>query len=544
MPVSNSKSQQTPAEEKFSLPLFSVTVLGSLAALVVLLRLLAPRATWLEQVSAAPMRFAAAFLAVTLLNCFIEYFFHRYVLHKPVIPFLSHFYRQHTQHHSLTRIGRRRTPGGREVPFVENIFPITTSEQNEASFFPWYTLAVFAAIVTPLLALAQWLAPAFPWFFAGYGALAASLTLYEVFHAIEHWPFEKWAPLIEHPRFGTFWRKVYSFHLRHHAVIDCNEAISGFFTLPVSDWVFGTFVLPRTLYTDGGDWQQAEFSPARPYAFIRWCDARVDAIVQGRRAASRDVQDAPVRYSRGERFADYLTHGVGLAASIASLGLLLVVACLRGNAWHIATFSVFGVSLVLLYAMFAFFGSGHRIENRKFFDRYKHPALFLLIAGTVTPFLLANSREAWGWSVFGIVWGLCIAGGVAKLCAPAVSSRSPRRPTSCWACSPLLRSSPSLPSFRQGRSGFSSPGPYATRAERSSTECAGCRTIWSHARSSLSAAAPAIWSRCCFSSCRPAAENPGAPGGARRRLPERAPAAHPFLLHCDGYWPIRKRRNA
>ena len=422
MSISSPKNPRAPAGEKFSLPHFVFTVVASLAGLIVLLKLLAPPGVWLAQVSAAPARFAAAFLAVTLLNCFIEYFFHRYVLHKPVVPFLSHFYRQHTQHHSLTRIGRRRTPGGREVPFVENIFPITTAEQNEASFFPWYTLVVFAAILTPLLALCQWLAPAFPWFLAGYAALAGSLALYEVFHAIEHWPFEKWAPLIEHPRFGRIWRKVYSFHLRHHAVIDCNEAISGFFTLPVSDWVFGTFVLPETLYTDGGDWQQAEFSAPRPFAFIRWCDARADAIVQGRRALSRGAlapcaeDAAPVAYTRGERIAHYLTHGVGLAASIASMILLLVLACLRGSVWHIATFAVYGISLVLLYAMFAFFGPGHRAERRKLFDRYKHPALFLLIAGTVTPFLLANRREAWGWTVFGIVWGLCLLGGCARLC--------------------------------------------------------------------------------------------------------------------------------
>jgi hemolysin III len=410
-------------EEKFSLPLFAFIVVASLACLGVLVWLLAPRAVWIAQTSAGPVRFAVAFLAITLLDCFIEYFFHRYVLHKPVAGFLSRFYRQHKLHHSLTRIGRRRTPGGREVPFVENVFPITTPEQSEASFFPWYTLAVFGAIVTPLLAFCQWLAPSFPWFFAGYTALAGSLVLYEVFHAIEHWPFEKWAPLIEHPRFGRIWRKVYSFHLRHHAVTDCNEAISGFFTLPVADWVFGTFVLPATLYSDGGDWQLSEFSPPRPCAFIRWCDAEADAIVQRRRAlsvagASPSAAAASVAYTRGERIAQYLTHGVGLTASIASLGLLLVFACLRGNAWHIATFSVFGISLVLLYAVTAFFGPGRRARGRELFDRYKHAALFLLIAGTATPFLLANTRGAWDWSLFGVVWGLCLIGGCVKLYGP------------------------------------------------------------------------------------------------------------------------------
>jgi hemolysin III len=292
-------------EEKFSLPLFLFTIVISLAGLVGLLWLLAPAAVWQAQVGTTLGQFMGAFLVFTLFNCFVEFFFHRYVLHKPVIPPLSRLYRQHTLHHNLTRIARRRTPGGRDVPFVENIYPITTKEQGEASFFPWFTLAGFAAFVTPLLLLLQWLAPSWPWFFAGYAAITASLCLYETFHAIEHWSFETWSPLIEHPRLGWFWRKVYSFHLRHHAVIDCNEAISGFFTLPVADWTFGTFILPKSLYLDGSEWQAAEFTSPQPCAFIRWCDRTSDALVQRRRqrvqggvksgeAAENDATSAPV----------------------------------------------------------------------------------------------------------------------------------------------------------------------------------------------------------------------------------------------------------
>jgi len=294
--MSSSRPVAPAVEEHFSLPLFLVTVAASLAGLAGLLKLLAPASVWSEQCSAGGLAFAAAFGAVTLLNAFIEYVFHRYVLHKPVIPGLSRFYRQHTLHHNLTRIGRRRTPGGREVPFVENIFPITEVEQGEGSFFPWYTLAVFAALLTPLFALAQWLLPALPWFAAGYAALAGSLLLYELLHAVEHWPFARWGPLIEHRRLGWFWRKVYSFHLRHHAVIDCNESISGFFTLPLTDWVCGTFVLPRTLYADGEEWRPAEFASPRPRALVRWCDARAEAIVRRRRA--RAAAATPARPKR------------------------------------------------------------------------------------------------------------------------------------------------------------------------------------------------------------------------------------------------------
>jgi hemolysin III len=279
-------------EEKFSLPLFLFTVTVSLAALIGLVWLVAPAAIWQAQIAFRVGPFIVCFLAVHLLTCCFEYFFHRYVLHKPVVGFLSRFYKQHTLHHNLTRIGRRRTPGGRDVPFIENIYPVTTPEQGEASFFPWYTLFAFAAAMFPAFGLMQWLMPTWPWFFGGFGALAFALALYEIFHAIEHWSFERWAPLIESKNFGWFWRKVYSFHLRHHAVIDCNEGISGFFTLPVFDWVFGTFILPKTLFTDGTEWQAGEFKSPRPYAFIRWCDARADAIVKNRRAKARADTEA------------------------------------------------------------------------------------------------------------------------------------------------------------------------------------------------------------------------------------------------------------
>ena len=138
--------------EKFSLPLFVLTVLLTLAGLFAALRLLAP-GVWADQFLAPAWKGVAAFIAVSLLNCFEEYFFHRYVLHQPAIRWLQNLYRQHTRHHALTRIGQKPGRAGRSILFIENKFPIAAPEQGEASFFPWYSLAVFAAILTPLLAL-------------------------------------------------------------------------------------------------------------------------------------------------------------------------------------------------------------------------------------------------------------------------------------------------------------------------------------------------------------------------------------------------------
>ena len=411
---------QEHLEEKLSLPLFFLTVGTSLAGFYLLFRWLAPQAVWQTHTAASLWAFAAAFALVKLGTSFVEFFFHRYVLHKPVAPFLSKFYRQHTLHHNLTRIGRKRTPGGRDVPYVENIYPITTPEQGEASFFPWYTLAIFGLIYTPVFALLQWIAPAFPWFFAGYASLATSLAFYEIFHAIEHWSFERWAPLIEHPHWGFFWRKVYSFHLRHHAVIDCNEAISGFFTLPVPDFVFSTWIFPKSLYVDGGEWEPSEFVSPRPCRFIRWCDQATDELVRRRRAEAQgtrlpETEPAVPAYSFGEKLAHRITDSVGLTLGAAGLALLIVFACLRGDAWHIATFSVFGVSLVLLYAVVGLYHSMEAVEWRKVLRQYNHAAIFGLIAGTSTPFLLVGLRGAWGWSLFGVVWGLCTVGMLFQL---------------------------------------------------------------------------------------------------------------------------------
>ena len=172
--MARSAPQSEAEPEQFSLPYFVITVLITLAALLTALRLLAP-AFWVDQFLAPVWKGAVAFFALSLLNCFEEYIFHRYVLHQPAIPWMRRLYRQHTRHHALTRIGQKPGRTGRSILFIENKYPIVTPEQGEASFFPSYSLAIFAGILTPLLALLQWLLPLFPWFFAGFAALATSL---------------------------------------------------------------------------------------------------------------------------------------------------------------------------------------------------------------------------------------------------------------------------------------------------------------------------------------------------------------------------------
>lgn len=404
--------------EEFSLPLFVLTVLATLAALLAALRWCAP-GVWHAQWLAPASHGALAFVSIVLVNCFVEYFFHRYVLHLPAIPWLRRLYKQHTLHHALTRIARRPGRDGRGFLVIENKFPIVEPEQHEASFFPWYSMAVFGAILTPLLALLQWQFPAIPWFLGGFAALATSLTLYEVLHAIDHWPFEKWEPLITHRVWGRFWLPVYAFHLRHHAVIDCNESVSGFFGLPVADWVFGTCVIPRTVYADGEEWTAEKFRAPQPRWCIRQLDTWAARAVERRRqraAAGPEAEAPPVRtYTRGEEIANWATHGVGLVASIVGLTVLIVSSSVRGDAWHVVSFTVFGLTLLSLYAASTLYHAQRDPRIKSLFRRLDHAAIFLLIAGTYTPFLLTHLRGPWGWSLFGIIWGLCGAGAVFRL---------------------------------------------------------------------------------------------------------------------------------
>jgi hemolysin III len=282
-------------EEKFSPGLFIVTIILTLAGLFTVLAFVAPE-VWRSQLAAGWLPFAAVFVCIHAVAGIFEYFFHRYILHAPLVPWLSYFYRQHTLHHALTHIGYHRSKfTGAEVPglvdnehVARNHFPIEEEKQHEASYFPWYSLLVFSLVVTPLLVLGQWLFPAAPFFLAGYLAVAWSLALYELIHAVEHWPQDTWDRLIGHPRHGRFWRKAYAFHLRHHADIRCNEGISGIFGLPLVDFILGTYVDPGTLYTHGARVDAEQFKSPRPrFGFIRWLDRKADEAVKNRRAAAR-----------------------------------------------------------------------------------------------------------------------------------------------------------------------------------------------------------------------------------------------------------------
>lgn len=119
-------------------------------------------------------------------------------------------------------------------------------------------------------------------------------------------------------------------------------------------------------------------------------------------------------YPPSEERANRLTHGLGAVLSVAGLVWLVVAAVLHGDAWHITSSAIFGSTLVLLYGASTLYHSFQREDTRRLLRKFDHAAIFLLIAGSYTPFTLVTLRGPWGWSMFGVVWGLALAGIILK----------------------------------------------------------------------------------------------------------------------------------
>jgi len=120
-------------------------------------------------------------------------------------------------------------------------------------------------------------------------------------------------------------------------------------------------------------------------------------------------------YTPGQEKANHWTALAGTVLMGAGAAFLIVLACLRGNAWHIVSFSLFGGALFLLYLTATIYHGLRPSRAKRVFEILDHSAIFLLIAGTYCPFTLVILRGPWGWSLFGVVWGLGILGIVYKL---------------------------------------------------------------------------------------------------------------------------------
>ena len=111
-----------------------------------------------------------------------------------------------------------------------------------------------------------------------------------------------------------------------------------------------------------------------------------------------------------EELANTATHGFGVVLSIAALVVLVVIAGFEGNTWQAVSFSIYGLTLITLYLSSTLYHSFFSPRIKHIFKLADHSAIFLLIAGTYTPFALVCLRGPWGWTFFGLIWGFAILG--------------------------------------------------------------------------------------------------------------------------------------
>jgi len=120
-------------------------------------------------------------------------------------------------------------------------------------------------------------------------------------------------------------------------------------------------------------------------------------------------------YDSTEEKINIITHGLGFLLSIAALVVLIVHASYEGTARHIVSFTIFGASLILLYAASTLYHYSQKPKLRHKLNILDHASIYILIAGTYTPFTLVTLKGWIGWTIFGITWGIAIIGVVFKL---------------------------------------------------------------------------------------------------------------------------------
>ncbi|HUJ88231.1 MAG TPA: hemolysin III family protein [Burkholderiales bacterium] len=119
--------------------------------------------------------------------------------------------------------------------------------------------------------------------------------------------------------------------------------------------------------------------------------------------------------SLGEEIANSVSHGLGLLAALAAFPVLVAVAARGGSAAQVVGASVFATSAVLLYLSSTLFHAVTAPRAKRVFQVLDHSAIYLLIAGTYTPFTLGVLRGPWGWTLFGLVWGFAAVGTLLKI---------------------------------------------------------------------------------------------------------------------------------
>lgn len=123
-------------------------------------------------------------------------------------------------------------------------------------------------------------------------------------------------------------------------------------------------------------------------------------------------------FSITEEIWHAITHGVGLGLSIAGLVVLVVFSALDGTALSVTSSAIFGAALIILYGSSTLYHAITNTKVKKIFQQLDHASIYVLIAGTYTPITLLTLKGAWGWSIFGVIWGAALLGISLKMIYP------------------------------------------------------------------------------------------------------------------------------
>lgn len=276
LPPLNVLSFESRTRQSAAFLWFAAFIALQLLALFALVRYFF-RPTWDQQVSSGFWAIVLTGLLCSLLLCFGEYFFHRYLLHMETVRFLRAFCTSHLRHHKLTSIGFDDA-----TKTVRSEYPICdVAHDDKATFPPWGLIPSFAAF-TPFFAPFAFSFPGIPILIGGYAAIAIALFLYETVHVMHHLPYDAWwKPKLNNRTFGRVWRAAYGFHQAHHANYRCNLNVAGFFGIPVADLLFGTYKQPDELLLDGAPATKEAARKLTPQP--RWPVAWLDRVAFKRR---------------------------------------------------------------------------------------------------------------------------------------------------------------------------------------------------------------------------------------------------------------------
>lgn len=219
-----------------------------------------------------------------------EYFYHRYLLHSAVLPFMASMHRAHSTHHGLTSVKAPVLPSepAKLVP-VKSEFPIVEDHQEESMMFPFWSMPIFIAVFLLLLGIPlKLLMPSQPILIALIAAVTLYLIAYEVWHAVLHLPFERfWEPFLKGRWTRGIAKHMYGFHLMHHWRPSSNLAIVGFWGVALWDHIFLTHRRPERMPLDGAEVNYFDAKLRRPLWPISLLDRWQAPVYKASRSTER-----------------------------------------------------------------------------------------------------------------------------------------------------------------------------------------------------------------------------------------------------------------